>query len=291
MENEFIKKSTKTSCITASVISGIALISLVMILLLVQVDASAKALIAFFFTIGLVFLITFWVGILQIKVFSDYKSQRKYLCAEGIFIICLTALILIAAVLFRFLQADVIFGGTGSLSAVDIRWFIAVFLLGYTVWKVTVVTLALKEKRFNWLLELIVAVMWLAMSVLTVISIFTTGAALNTILRIFVVVGWALIITYIIYLLLSYIFKKPVYLETPQAFEILKKESTARNNRLARANAMVGNISAPAQEEKATKEEQDLETKLKKLDDLLAKNILTKEEYNEKRKQIIKDSL
>lgn len=290
MENQFIKKSTKTSCITASVISGIALISLVMILLLVQVDAGAKALIAFFFTISLVFLITFWVGILQIKVFSDYKSQRKYLCAEGIFIICLTALIIITAVLFWFLQADAIFGGT-ALTTIDIRWFIAVFLLGYSVWKATVVVLALKEKRFNWLLELITAVMWLAMSVLTIISIFTTGTSLNTILWIFVVVGWALVITYIVYLLLSYIFKKPAYLETPEAFEILKKETSTRNNRLARANAMVGNISAPAQEEKRAKEEQDLEAKLKKLDDLLSKNILTKEEYNEKRKQIIKDSL
>lgn len=290
MENQFIKKGSKTSCITASVISGIALISLVMILLLVQVDTDAKALLAFFFTIALVFIITFWVGILQIKIFSDYKSQRKYLCAEGIFIICLTVLIIITAVLFRILQADVVFG-TGTLETVDIRWFIAVFLLGYTVWKATVVALALREKRFNWLLELIIAVIWLAMSVLTVVSIFTTGNALSSILWIFTTVGWALIITYIVYLLTSYIFNKPAYLETPEAFEILKKETTTRNNRIARANAMVGNMSNPSSDEKPTKQGEDLETRLKKLDDLLAKNILTKEEYDEKRKQIIKDSL
>lgn len=290
MDNQFIKKGSKTSCITASVISGIALISLVMILLLVQVDTDAKALVAFFFTTALVFIITFWVGILQIKIFSDYKSQRKYLCAEGIFIICLTVLIIITAILFRILQADVVFG-TGTLETVDIRWFIAVFLLGYTVWKGTVVALALREKRFNWLLELIIAVIWLAMSVLTVVSIFTTGNALVNILWIFMAVGWALIITYIVYLLTTYIFNKPVYLETPEAFEILKKETTTRNNRIARANAMVGNISTPSADEKPTKQGEDLETRLKKLDDLLAKNILTKEEYDEKRKQIIKDSL
>lgn len=290
MENQFIKKGSKTSCITASVISGIALISLIMILLLVQVDTEAKALLAFLFTTVLVFIITFWVGILQIKIFSDYKSQRKYLCAEGIFIICLTVLIIITAVLFRILQADVVFG-TGTLETVDIRWFIAVFLLGYTVWKATVVSLALKEKRFNWLLELIIAVIWLAMSVLTVVSIFTTGNALVNILWIFMAVGWALIITYIVYLLTTYIFNKPVYLETPEAFEILKKETTTRNNRIARANAMVGNISTPPADEKPAKQGEDLETRLKKLDDLLAKNILTKEEYDEKRKQIIKDSL
>lgn len=290
MDNQFIKKGSKTSCITASVISGIALISLVMILLLVQVDTDAKALVAFFFTTALVFIITFWVGILQIKIFSDYKSQRKYLCAEGIFIICLTVLIIITAILFRILQADVVFG-TGTLETVDIRWFIAVFLLGYTVWKGTVVALALREKRFNWLLELIIAVIWLAMSVLTVVSIFTTGNALVNILWIFMAVGWALIITYIVYLLTTYIFNKPVYLETPEAFEILKKETTTRNNRIARANAMVGNISTPSADEKPTKQVEDLETRLKKLDDLLAKNILTKEEYDEKRKQIIKDSL
>jgi len=270
--------------------SGIALISLIMVLLLVQVDADTKALLAFFFTISLVFIITFWVGILQIKVFSDYKSQRKYLCAEGIFIICLTALIIITAILFRFLQADVVFG-SGSLETIDIRWFIAVFLLGYTVWKATVVSLALREKRFNWLLELIIAIMWLAMSILTVVSIFTTGTALINILWTFMAVGWALIITYIIYLLKSYIFNKPTYLETPEAFEILKKETASRNNRLARANAMVGNGATSVNEESSAKSTDDLETRLKKLDDLLAKNILTKEEYNEKRKQIIKESL
>jgi len=41
----------------------------------------------------------------------------------------------------------------------------------------------------------------------------------------------------------------------------------------------------------AKPQSEDLETRLKKLDDLLAKKVLTKEEYDEKRKQIIKESL
>lgn len=291
MENQFIKKGTKTSCITASVIAGIGLLTLVMLLFLLQVDAAAKALIAFIFTVSLVFFITLWVGILQIKVFNDYKSQKKSLCAEGIFIICLTILTVITAILFYVLQANAVFG-TGTISTVDIRYFLAVFLLAFGIWKIFVAVASFKEKRFNKWLEVILAGLWVGFSALTLASILVSGAVLTTILWLFVVLGWAMIITYIIFLLYSYIFKSPKYLETPEAIKLLEKDIATKNNRLARVSAMVNGGTVEATHEKVqAKASDDLETKLKKLDDLLAKKVLTKEEYDEKRKQIIKESL
>lgn len=289
MENDFIKKSTKTNVIVASVIAGIALISLVMLILLLSPETN-KGFLSFLFSIILVFVITFWFGILQIKVFNDYKGQRKYLCAEGIFIICLTVLIVITGILFATIQGATAFGA-GLVDTIDIRWFIAVFLLGFSVWKACVVAMSLKEKRFNWWLELAIAVLWVGLSVLTIVSIFSTGDAINSILWGFVIVSWLLIITYITYLLMTYIFKKPTYLETEKAFELAKTEARQKSERLARANAMMGGGYVPHTAEKTETKKDDLETKLKKLDDLLAKNILTKEEYDEKRKQIIKESL
>ncbi|MDD4815533.1 MAG: SHOCT domain-containing protein [Clostridia bacterium] len=289
MENQFIKKGTKTNCITASVIAGICLLTLVMLLFLLQVDAGAKALIAFVFTVSLVFLITLWVGILQIKIFNDYKSQKKSLCAEGIFIICLTVLTIITAILFYVLQAGAVFG-TGTITSVDIRYFLAVFLLAFGVWKIFVAVASYKEKRFNWWLEVVLAGLWVGFSALTLTSTFVNGAVLTTILWLFVVFGWAMIITYIVFLLYSYIFNSPKYLETPEAIQLLEKDVATKNSRLARVNAMVSGGAVETQKVQS-KTSDDLETKLKKLDNLLAKNILTKEEYDEKRKQIIKESL
>lgn len=289
-KNKFLKGYTKNMCVAFSVVTGLLLVTLIMITLLISGTPENKALICFCYTIGLMFLDTLFVGIVQIRVFNDYKSQRKSLCADGIFIICLGILIIIAGLLFAVLQGSQI-ASNEELSNVDIRYIISVFLFSFAIWKAITVSLSFKEKRKNWWIELISAILWAILGVLTVVTIFISSNTLIVFLWLFVAIGWLMIINYILYLLYSYIFNTPTYLETEEAIGLLNKDILERQNRIERLNAMTGaignNMTVKNQVEQSKQVDDDVESKLAKLDSLLNKGIISKEEYDSKRKQII----
>ena len=124
---KFITKSTKIQSIVASVLTALALITLIMLSTLLSISNVSKMTLTFIYTISLVLILLIWHGILQIKVFNDYRCKRNYLCADGILTLCMGALILVSSVLMATLQLDKIISGV-LIGTSDIRIFLTVFL-------------------------------------------------------------------------------------------------------------------------------------------------------------------
>ena len=124
---EFISKRTKIPCIVASVLTGLSLIILVMLSSLLTMDTASRTLMCFIYTVTLMFILLIWQGILQIKVFNDYKCKNIYLCADGILTLCMGALIIVSGILFGSLQANKVLSGA-IISTADIRIFLTCFL-------------------------------------------------------------------------------------------------------------------------------------------------------------------
>lgn len=123
----FITKGTKIPCIVASVLTGLSLIILVMLSSLLTIRNTSRTLMCFIYTVTLMFILLIWQGILQIKVFNDYKCKNTYLCADGILTLCMGALIIVSGVLFGALQADKVLNGI-LIKTADIRTFLTCFL-------------------------------------------------------------------------------------------------------------------------------------------------------------------
>ena len=273
----FITKSTRTKTIVASVLTGIALITLIMLSSLLNIESTTKTIMCFLYTVGLMLVLLFWQGLIQINVFNDYKCQKKMLCADGILNLCFAALITISGILFASLQVNAVIKGI-ELATTDIRVFIVAFLLALTFWKIATFILSIKEKRYNWWLEMIFAILWLAISIVTFISILSTS--LIGIAWTFVAMGWALIVTTIFYSLYSYVIREPEYLETEKAIAILKKEEERREFRQAKLDGRI--------ETKKTTLTSDLvKEKLKRLKELKDANLISQEDYDEKKAEII----
>ena len=288
---KLIKNKTKSSVIALGVIALISLITFVMLAMLLQVEINPKTMTLLVFSVVMLFLVTLWFGVIQIWVFNDYKSLKKSLCAEGIFIIVLTCMMVITVFMFTTLQASNLMKGE-NLNMIDMRWFIGVFLLAYSVWKVFVTISAVKEKRFNAWLEVAMAALWLGLAVLTILSIFMPT---NVIAWSINVCAWLVVAVTVVYMLISYIFKDPNYLEVEGLSDIVAKEEVIKQDRINRVNAMlgVGKTSEPVPQPKKQEEEkfgENLEEKLKQLDALLEMKVITQEEYDKKRQQIIEES-
>ena len=275
----FITKSTRTKTIVASVLTGIALITLIMLSSLLNIESTSKTIMCFLYTVGLMLVLLFWQGMIQINVFNDYKCQKKMLCTDGILNLCFGALITISGVLFACLQVNPIIKGI-ELTTTDIRVFIVAFLLALTAWKVAVFIKSIKDRRYNWWLEMIFAVLWLAISIVTFISIFLPTTSLIGIAWTFVALGWTVIVTTIFYSLYSYVIREPEYLETEKARAILKKEEERREFRQAKLDGRL--------ETKKSSLTSDLvKEKLKRLKELKDANLISQEDYDEKKAEII----
>lgn len=124
---KFITKSTKIQSIVASVLTGLALITLIMLSSLLEITSVNKLTMTFIYTVSLVLILLIWHGILQIKVFNDYRCKKNYLCADGILSLCMGALILVSGILMAILQLDKIMAGT-LIGTSDIRIFLTCFL-------------------------------------------------------------------------------------------------------------------------------------------------------------------
>lgn len=285
---KFLKSDTRTSCVVSSVIFAISVIVLIMLALLLQIGMDEKALTVFAASACLVLIANIWFGSLQIKVFKDYKSQSKALCAEGIFNICLTVLVVIAALLWVTLQSK------GNFQSIDLRWFIGTFVLAFFVWKIYTVKLSIQQKRKNLWIEVLLGLLWLVLAVLVIVSIFVSSTAF---FWGFMAVDTVMIVAYVVYILFTYIFNTPTYLETEEGMVLLQQEQIDRQNRLSRLNSMMGGgyVDMPQQVQQPVRttanKVDDLETKLTKLANLKEKGIITQEEYETKRKEIINSSL
>ncbi|MGN0748754.1 MAG: SHOCT domain-containing protein [Christensenellales bacterium] len=274
---KFLKRDTKTGIVVTSVIVSIAVIAMIMTAILAKISVSNVMAVG---TSIIVILTAIATGISQIKVFRDYKSVKKSLCADGIFNICISALILITGVIYLFMRN----------STFDLRYFISVFVLAFAIWKIIIGIKAFKEKRNNAWLDVVLATFWFTSGILLILTaIFNT----DTTLIIFAVSNFLLLITEVVYLLYSYIFKTPDYLATDEAIAIIKNEQAERQLRLNRYNALAGKTiqETTVEEKKENNNENDLKTKLSKLNALKMEGIISEEEYAEKRKKIIDESI
>ena len=262
----FITNSTKVRCIVASAITGLALITLIMLSSLLTISPSSKTLMTFIYTGSLMLILLLWQGALQIKVFNDYKQKRNYLCADGIISICMGALLIISAILLGSLQANKVISGTW-IGGSDIRIFLTCFLFVLAVWKLAVTIISIKEKHFNWWCELLSTTFWFSLTITCLLSMFTKSSAI-----VWIIVGicWAIIALNIFFMLFSYVIKKPRYLETKEAIEDLKEEMR----------------------EKAAKKQpvitsEMIQKKLRELKDFRDTNLISEEEYIEKKQQLL----
>ncbi len=264
--NKFLKKETKTFAVVTSVLIAIALIVLVVIGLMggnfINISVIGSSVI--------VFVVGIFVGSMQIRVFSDYKNQKKFLCADGIFNICLTILVAITALIFVLVQN----------SKVDVRYFIFVFAMAFAIWKIIISVFAFKNKQYNAFLELLIALFWILSGVGVLL---TSGISENLGLYILCVSNYLLGIVTIFYILFSYVFKEPIFLETSMAVELLKKEEMEKQQRINRFNNRFNGYV----EQQKEQQEESLEQKLEKLKNLKDKDFITAEEYERKKKEIL----
>lgn len=273
---EFITKSTKVRSIVASAVTAVALITLIMLSSLLQLGDTSRNLMCLIYTISLLLVLIFWHGIIQIKVFSDYKSQNKWLCADGVLSICLSALLAISAILFGVLQASTAINSgyiTGNVS--DIRLFLIAFLAVMLIWKLSITIFSIKRKRFNWYLDLIITVCWLALTTIAIVSLFLTGNQLEVLSWIISIVGWVLIAATITDTLYSYVFRQPDYLETARGIELKEKEEKEYEVRQQRLDSAF------------SFNESKLDEKLKKLASLKEQGFISTQEYNKRRKELL----
>lgn len=266
---DFLTRKTKTQSITASVLTGIMLITLIMLSTLLNISLNSKTILCFSYTISLMFILLIWQGLLQIKVFKDYKYQNKMLCTDGIISLCLSALLIICSGLFCVFQL-------GNLTNItylsDIRIFIASFIFLFFIWKTIVTTISYKQKRYNWWCELLFAFLWLILDIICIISIFTKS--LTLIAWLCIVISWLLIIVTIFYTLYSYIFKSPDYLKNDKAIEIYNKEKQDEQDRKNRLFGKTTQINSS-------------KIKLIELKDMFNEKLITEEEYKQKKQEIL----
>ena len=276
---KFLSKSTKIQGVVASVLTALALIVLIMLSTLIQFNEySNRVMMTFIYTVCLVFILLIWHGILQIKVFSDYKSKRSYLCADGILSLCMGTLLIVSGILLATLQLNELIGDNLITGTADIRIFLTCFLAIIAFWKLAVMIIAIKERHFNWWCEMLFMIFWLMLSILCLASMLVSKNAITNILRSIVAFSWALIILTIFYILYSYIIKTPKYLETEEAIQQKQEEIDqikSRKEKLLERKSSLNNISTTYKD------------KLKKLKELRDDNLISEEEYLDKKSEIL----
>lgn len=286
-----LRRDTVHAAVVYSVLLSIAFLTLVIISLMMG-DFTAVSAVG---SVVVALVSALMLGGLQIRVFTDYKSQHKYLCADGIFYICLTVLIAITSVLYLIFHRE---GG------VDLRIFIAVFMMAFAAWKLLVGVFGILRHRFNAFAEILLAAAWIASGVSLLLM-----ANLQTEQEVLLMcwANYALVLLTVGYMLYSYVFREPTYLLTERAIEIYEKEQAALAANRMRIAARFGEVAVRPENEGATPGMQSqpaangngayapspaeqpltVEQKLLKIKDLFDKGLITEEEYAAKRKELL----
>lgn len=255
MDRKFLKHDTRVFSLVSSIILSLSLLSIIIIGNMFGNIEKFKQV----FIIGslvMIALINICVGGIQIKVFEDYKNQNSILCADGIIYICLTLLISLCSLGMFYKDARN-----------NMFWIIFVFLILFSIWKIVFSIFNFKSNYKNAILDLILGILWIISAIAFInIDKITDHASICLGIN-----NFNICIISIIYILYSYTFNFPDYLIKKKAIEIYDKE---------------------LKEEKPIKLKHDktkdeLEEKLNKLKDLKERNILTEEEYNQRRNDII----
>ncbi len=270
---KFLTKSTKVKCIVASVVTALALITLVMLSSLLSISNTDKTTMTLIYTVSLMLVLLMWYGVVQIQVFNDYKSKNSWVCADGILSICISILLIVSGILLGVLQLDKIIAGTLT-STSDIRIFLTAFLAILGLWKIYVSARSIKEKRFNWWCEITGAIFWLALSAIVCATMFVVHV--TPFLWVIIAFSWALIVLNIFYILFSYVIKCPNYLETEEAIKIKEDEEQEKEELKAEKN-LIKNGSFRLQD------------KLRKLKELKDNDLITEEEYTTKKNKLLKE--
>ena len=179
------------------------------------------------------------------------------------------ALIIISGVLLSVLQLDKIMHGV-FIGTSDIRIFLTCFLSVIGIWKIFVTVKSIKEKHFNWWCELLFSILWIGLAITCLLTMFISSQAL---LWIMISIAWALIVLTIFYMLYSYVIKKPTYLETEEAVKELEEQ--------------IEEEQAKKDKNQKTTSSFRLQDKLRKLKELKDNNLITEEEYNQKKNQLL----
>ena len=277
---EFLKRATKVKCIVASVITALALITLIMLVSLLGMSDNGNTMLCFIFTISLFLVLLIWQGVIQIQVFNDYKSQDKCLCADGILNICMGTLIVICTVLWGILQASDVINGIKLLTT-DIRVFVFIFMIVLFIWKFILSIKSIKEKRFNCLLELLICIFWLSYAIFILLSMYLSSLFASA--WVIIINGWILIALSIWFILYSYVIKEPKYLETEKGFDILAEEKRIQEIKKFEDDCIYEEDYIP--ENKLSTQE-----KLQELKNLRAINLINKEDYDKLKEKILADT-
>lgn len=123
-------------------------------------------------------------------------------------------------------------------------------------------------------------VCWITLSVLCLVSMFIPFNSINLIVWLIVAFGWTLIIVNIFYMLYSYVCLVPTYLETQEAIDIKQEEldeiKRQKEKDLYIATSKNSNVKQTA-----------IQDKLKKLKDLKELGLITEDDYEVKKAEIL----
>lgn len=289
--SRFLRKETRVSTVVWSVICIIAIIMLALLALMLD-----KRQIAVVGSVVLALCLSFVHGITQLSVLRDYRASHRYLSMDGIMHICLTVIIAMASVLYLIvagMRAD----GEGTSSSFDFRYMVAVFILAVAVWQCVVSYIAFRHRHFNAPLEVLLAVSYIgsAVGVIGQASFQSEDTAAVFLL----VADFVLCAVTLVYLLFSYVFRAPEYLVTEEGIRALRREEEMQAQRAARFAAFAAprqpgqpmyppqGPAAPGVPPSAPDAEGDITERLLKLKNLYDAGVISEEEYQEKRRDLL----
>ena len=279
----FLTKSTRINCIVATSIIAVLLLTLVMVSTLIDVSYQTKVLLGFIYAIGVLVITLFWQGILQLKVFSDYKCQNKLLCADGVISIVIGVLLLICSILFGIFQLENVIQHELVIGA-DIRIFLIVFLGVLALWRLAMCIVSLVKKQFNSWYNLGICVGWLGLTILCGISLL--NVSMEFIAWLSMSFSWLATIFYLIFLIHTYAISNPTYLETEQAMKILEKE---QEDQKLEEEALRTKILTKATSAQDLAKKVPINEKLKKLREVHNLGLISDSEYERKKESLLSE--
>ena len=258
---DFLTGKTKVRTIILNSLMIIALVTLAALSTLLNLTPHGRLLMCTIYSVVLVSLVLLVQGLLQLSAFKDYKCQNKYLCAQGIINIVVAILISVLGLLHLIFGANVL---------IDIRYYIHTLTLLYFIWNSINVINSYKEHRFNFILDIISTALTICSSIFMVIVIHANTIAVQWII---VALMLSFIVTTIVDNIITFAVRDPEYLETDKARRIRQDEIDEENLR--------------KQKERIVLESKNAEDLLIKLKDLYENNLISIEEYNKKKIQIL----
>lgn len=285
--SQFLRKETRVSTVVWSIICIIAIIMLTLLALMLN-----KREIAVVGSVVLALCLSFVHGITQLTVLRDYRSSHRYLSMDGIMHICLTVIIAMASVLYLIVEA---IRATGAViaSSFDFRYMVAVFIFAVAVWQCVVTYIAFRRRHFNAPVEALLAVSYVVSGVGVIGQ--ATFRQEDTAAVFLLIADFLLCAVTLFYLLFSYVFHSPEYLVTEEGVQALRREAEMQAQRAARfapfaAPPQPGQPTYPPQMPGAPAEpdpREDIADRLIKLKNLYDAGVISGDEYQEKRRELL----